>query len=180
MCDTLLVGVVLRPGGSRSALALFRHCSSLHPLLVFSAGPCAPRPVHCHRAPGCSTDPCFSFLLSGRRPVHLSRGSPPYSDPNPSRPYSCPPPPLLRTGLELTPIELPHHLLSRPLSWRVSPSLSAELTLPRAWPVAGFVSDTFFSLVVLFFLEILRTFSQIFLSVLRSEYSFSDKGTFLS
>ncbi len=44
----------------------------------------------------------------------------------------------------------------------------------------GGVSDTFFLEICLFFLEILRTFIGIFLCVLRSEYSFSDGGTFLS
>ncbi len=42
------------------------------------------------------------------------------------------------------------------------------------------VSHTFFSRDLPLFIEILRTFTRIFLRVLRSEYSFSDGGTFLS
>ncbi len=42
------------------------------------------------------------------------------------------------------------------------------------------VSDTFFLEIYHFFLEILRTFTGIFLRFLRSEDSFSNGGTFLS
>jgi hypothetical protein len=63
-CQPLLTECVTRccsvqPSGS--ALALTCRCSSLHLLLVSSAGPCGHRPAHRHRAQSCCTDPPFSF-----------------------------------------------------------------------------------------------------------------------
>ncbi len=134
MCNTLLVGAVLQPEGSGSALALSRHCSFLQPLLVSSAGPCGPWPVHCHRSSGLFFywQAAGSSVLGRHLSPTVTRISPCPIPVRRSRFYS-----LVSGEPHSEAIECPHHLVSRPLSRRASPSLSAKLTQPRAWSAAG-------------------------------------------